>query len=763
MEECNESMTEFYRPEGEHSTAKRVLDSTVSNRYFVLSKSPLSMTFSKLLVRTVFLTALLFVLNVASGGATTRIDQVLPGEWKFVKSDAGIGAATNSWIGVTIPHTWNTKAADEALPNEAGYDKNDPRFKDGYYRGACWYARSLDIPTEWKNRRVFIRFEAASLVAKTWINGQLLGEHRGGFTAFCYELTPYLHFGGHNELRVQVDNSHQEDIPPLSGDFNVDGGIYRPVHLIVTDQICISPLEMASPGLYLTTKSLSDSAATVEVKTLISNGTKTPTIVPLKIEITDADGKVVAKLLTKPSEPIASGKTQPFVATVTIPSPHRWNGRKDPYLYTVKVSLMHGDEILDYVVQPLGLRTVGISEEKGFLLNGQPYPIHGVNRHQDWGGQGWGATRENEEEDARLMLDMGVTAIRLAHYPQSDHFHGLCDHNGILLWNEVSLVNEIRDTPEFAANAEQQLRELILQRYNHPSAAFWGLFNEMKMQKNANPIQLISQLKSVVQEIDPSRLIVSAILHLHEPYNLTPDHPCFNCYPGWYGSGTLDKNIEADSKEAGKRIAISEYGAGANTLQHQESNLVHPNPKGPFHPEEWQTHVHELDWADIKDNPHLWGSFVWVMFDFQVASRHEGSQPMLNDKGLVTQDRKTKKDTYFLYQSNWNDGNEHPMVHIASSGMTPRKLLLTDLDVFSNCNKVKLTVNGKPLAPVSPDAIHVSRWTNVLLQPGNNEIKAVAASPKGEISDSCKWVVDPSLPPNPLETDTSSFYPASRK
>jgi beta-galactosidase len=461
-----------------------------------------------------FLCALLLSCSISFGAAPARQDQLLSDGWKFIKDDASPTAATDSWQSVTIPHTWNTKSADE------GDHKGDPHFKSGYYRGACWYAKSLDIPADWQGKRVFIRFEAASLVSKTYLNGQLLGEHRGGFTAFCYELTPLLHFGATNDLRVQVDNSPQKDVPPLSGDFNVDGGIYRTVHLIVTDPLCISPLDMASPGVYFTTQSLTDSAAQIQVRTMVSNGGTSPTELQVKTDITDAEGKTVATQ-TQPAS-VDAGKTQEVLSTLHLASPHRWNGRKDPYLYTATVSLARGAGTADSVVQSLGLRTVQISEEQGFLLNGQPYPIHGVNRHQDWGDQGWAATPANFDEDAQIMLDMGVTAIRLAHYPQSDYWHNLCDHNGILLWNEVSLVNSVNDSPEFKANAEQQLRELILQRYNHPSVAFWGLFNELSLRKTDEPTPLITRLQAVVKEIDPSRITVAAIAIAHKPYNTIP-------------------------------------------------------------------------------------------------------------------------------------------------------------------------------------------------------------------------------------------------
>ncbi len=451
--------------------------------------------------------------------ANDRQDQELPSGWKFIKKDVALTEPTDSWSNVIIPHTWNSKREDESV------DINDPHIAEGYYSGPCWYEKSLDIPADWQGKRVFIRFEAASLVSKTYLNGQLLGEHRGGFTAFCYELTSSLHFGATNELRIQVDNSRPKDhndqvVSPLYGDFDHDGGLYRPVHLIVTNPLCISPLEMATPGVFLTTKSLSDAAAQVEIKTLVSNGATGTSILEVKSVVTDADGKVVARQSTPAT--VAAGQTVPVLTNLSISTPHRWNGRKDPYLYTTTVSLVSSQVTTDTIQQPLGLRTVEISEEKGFLLNGQPYAIHGVNRHQDWGDQGWAATTEDYKIDEQLILDMGVNAIRLAHYPQSATWHNSCDHDGILLWDEIPLVSAIRDTPEFKANAELQLREMILQLYNHPSVAFWGLFNELSPDPEGVQVKVstLTHLKSVIQELDPSRLIVCAIATAKMPFNL---------------------------------------------------------------------------------------------------------------------------------------------------------------------------------------------------------------------------------------------------
>ena len=668
-------------------------------------------------------------------GALRAQRQTLPllTDWKFTNQDVSLVAGTDGWQSITVPHTWN------AQDGQLGKVRN-PTVQDGYYRGACWYARSVDVPAAWEGKRVFVRFEAAALVSKAYLNGQLLGEHRGGFTAFCYELTPYLRFGAVNDLRVRVDNSPQEDVPPLSGDFNVDGGLYRPAQLIVADPVCITPLDFAAPGIYLTTRSLDQENAAVEVKSLISNGGDISADVNVQTEIRDAAGKSVATHIGE--QDIGAGKTEPVTQTLSIARPHVWQGRQDPYLYTATVRVLRAGKVVDEVTQPLGLRTLGISEEQGFLLNGQPYPIHGVNLHQDYFNKGWALSPADHEEDAQIMLDMGVTAVRLAHYPQSEYFHDLCDRNGLLLWNEVSLVNTIRDTPEFAANAEQQLRELILQRYNHPSAAFWGTFNELENLKTPPPDELLHRLKNVIHELDPARIDVGASDHDNRSYNKIPTGICFNTYPGWYGHGApsdMAKYIDERTTEVGKRIGLSEYGGGGNPFQHQEGVPRPIDQAGDFHPEEWQTYIHECEWRIIRDAPKVWGSFAWVMFDFPSARRNEGGHPGLNDKGLVTQDRKLKKDAYYFYKANWNSA---PMVYIASRRSTPRKFASTEVKVYCNCPEVELTVNGTSLGRIKPDTIKIASWQNVVLHPGRNQVHVAASSSVARLEDSCEWDLD---------------------
>jgi beta-galactosidase len=541
----------------------------------------------------------------------------------------------------------------------------------------------------------------------------------------------------------------------LSGDFDVDGGIYRPVHLFATDAVCITPLDSASAGVYLTTRALTDEQAQVEVRTLVSNGRAEAASAEVVTEIRDAGGLLVATQRTSLALP-AGAAAQAVVQTASIPHPHRWQGRDDPYLYAASVRVLLQGRPVDEVVQPLGLRTAQITEADGFLLNGRPYPIHGVDRHQDLKGHGWAMGPADHERDVQLMLEMGVTAIRLAHYPQSEYFHDLADRSGLLLWNEVPFVNQVsvpgeapdRLSPEsvaFDANLLQQMREMILQRYNHPSVVFWGLYNELNTdQTDATALPVVRRLNALAHALDPQRLTVAASDHLRNTTNFVADRQAYNIYPGWYtpwAGGDLGQLVAQRYAEQGHRIALSEYGAGANPFQHEEGALQRPIANnGAQHPEEWQTYVHERDWAQIQGNPRLWGTFLWAMFDFASDGRNEGSQAGINDKGLVTQDRRTRKDAYYFYQANWS---ATPMAYLASRRAAQREQAHTAVEVFSNCSTVELFLNGRSLGVVPPDAIHVARWPDVTLVPGKNTVVAIARSHRQEIKDACDWTLAP--------------------
>lgn len=660
------------------------------------------------------------------GAVAQRQTIDLPDGWKFIRHDAAPDAAiTDEWKPVTIPHCWN------ALDGEVG-TKPHPELPEGYYRGPAWYERALEVPASWKGRRVFVRFEAAFLVADVYLNGERLGQHRGGFTAFVYELTPHLKFDGANELRVRLDNAQNFDVAPLQADFTMEGGIYRPVHLIVTDAACITPLDAGGPGLYATAANVSGSGAQVQVETKLDGASDA---LQVATEIKDADGKVVEQQTT----PAAGASVK---QSFRMDRPHLWNGRKDPYLYAVTARLERDGKTIDEVTQPLGLRTVAITPENGFLLNGQAYPIHGVNRHQEKRDQGWALTPADQEADFQTILDVGATAVRLAHYPQSGLVHDFADRNGLLLWQELPIVDGITDSAAFTDNARQQLTEMIRQGCNHPSIFTWSLFNELYNRKETPPPEpLIGALDKLARELDPSRMTTAASNRPErKALNTITEAIGFNLYPGWYSAGAegFADMVRERAEAVGKRIAIAEYGAGANVAMHQEGALTQPATGGPFHPEEWQAHVHETIWAQARNNRNLWGTFVWTMFDFASPWRDEGGNPGVNDKGLITEDRKVKKDAFFFYRANWNPD---PMVYLAARRMTPRRLARTEIKAYSNCDSVNLRVNGRVVGSVVPDEVRICRWPDVELTQGVNRIEVTAKSAGGEVSDHCEWTL----------------------
>lgn len=653
----------------------------------------------------------------------------LASDWRFIRRDVGASAPLDStWRTLSLPHSWNI---------QDGGKENGP---DGRYRGAGWYSHKLPVSAALKGKRVFVRFEAAAIVADVYLNGQFLGQHRGAFGAFCFELTKDLRLDGSDELRVRVDNSTFQDVPPLEGDFTLHGGLYRPVSLLVTEPDCISPLDHSSSGVYLTVQKASSAEALVEARTLLSSSTVQPGT-EVAITVQDASGQVVTQ-----AQAPTQGSTS--LIPLRIPKPILWQGRKNPYLYTALVQLKRGGQILDEVRQPLGLRTIQISQDCGVLLNGEPYAVHGVNRHQDREGQGWALSSRDHAEDIQTILDMGCTGLRLAHYPQSSEVHDLCDRGGLLVWQEIPLVNVISGLSQFRENAKQQLEEMILQGYNHPSLCFWGLFNELNAAwakvPGPSPDSLIAELRQQAERLDSTRPTVGAswireAAALHQ----VPGWIAFNVYPGWYWGTPEDFTplvSQLSGTLQGKRIGISEYGAGASIRQHQEGALAPPKDTATsLHPEEWQAALHERLWAQAKDNPSLWGTFLWVMFDFSSEGRKEGDTPARNDKGLITADRQIRKDAFYFYQANWS---EKPVLHLASKRLNVRRQAITEVKAYANCLEVELRVNGISQGRQKPDGVHTFRWPSVSLKPGLNRIELKARHGNQELSDACEWQLE---------------------
>lgn len=677
-------------------------------------------------MRTVFLqssrlvSVVLFMLCGMSIFAQ-RQDILLNNDWNFRFSHQ---VQKGTEVRVDLPHTWN---AQDALSG-----------KIDYKRGIGNYEKNLFIRSEWKGKRLFIRFEGVNNIADVFVNRRHIGEHRGGYGAFIFEITGKVEYGKENSILVRVNNGEQLDIMPLVGDFNFYGGIYRDVHLLIIDETCISPLNYASPGVRLIQDSVSHKYAKVRAVVDLSNGGSGNREVELNVRL--LDGQRVVKEGTKKVN-LSGNAAMQQEFTFEIDQPHLWNGRQDPFLYQAEVILSRNGQMVDRVIQPLGLRFYRIDPDKGFFLNGKHLPLQGVCRHQDRSEVGNALRPQHHEEDAALMLEMGVNAVRLAHYPQATYFYDLMDKNGIIVWAEIPFVGPggyndkgFVDLPAFRANGKEQLKELIRQHYNHPSICVWGVFNELT-ELGDNPVEYIKELNVLAHQEDPTRPTTSASNQMGD-LNFITDAIAWNRYDGWYGGTPADlgKWLDRMHKDHPEIcIAISEYGAGAS-IYHQQDSLVKTVPTSWWHPENWQTYYHIENWKTISSRPYVWGSFVWNMFDFGAAHRTEGDRPGINDKGLVTFDRKVRKDAFYFYKANWN--REEPMLYLTGKRNTVRTQRLQIITAFTNLSGAELFVNGKSYGKAIPDSYAILEWKNVELEPGENEIKVVSTNKKLPLSDS---------------------------
>ena len=668
----------------------------------------------------------LFAMAVSMQTLAQRENILINQDWNFRFSHQ---VNKNSSRRVDLPHTWNAQDALSGKPD--------------YKRGIGNYDKKLFIRSEWKGKRLFLRFEGANCVSNVFINGKQIGEHRGGYGAFIFEITDKVNYGKNNTVLVRVNNGEQLDVMPLVGDFNFYGGIYRDVHLLVTEDICISPLDYASPGVYLFQQHVGEKQAAVLARINLSNGTEHPRQATLRLQVKEGD-KVVyqadKKVTVAPHTSV-----QPEEMSFTLLNPRLWNGREDPFMYQTVITLVKDGKEIDKVEQPLGLRYYATDADRGFFLNGKHLPLHGVCRHQEWAEVGNALRPMHHEEDTRLMLEMGVNAIRLAHYPQATYMYDLMDRNGIVTWAEIPFVGPggyadkgFVDQPSFRKNGKEQLKEMIRQHFNHPSICFWGLFNELK-ENGDNPLEYIKELNVLAHQEDTTRPTTSAS-NQSGKINFVTDLIAWNRYDGWYGGTPQDlgKWLDWMHKEYPEiRIAISEYGAGAS-IYHQQDSLVKTNPTSWWHPENWQTEYHIQNWKIISERPYVWGSFVWNMFDFGAAHRTEGDRPGINDKGLVTHDRKVKKDAFYFYKANWNP---EPMVYIAGRRSVNRVKPVTEVQIFSNCAEVTLKVNGQIIKKMQPDGVKVCIFKDIRLKKGENNIEVSAKNGKRVITDACCWIL----------------------
>lgn len=618
---------------------------------------------------------------------------------------------------VDLPHTWNL---EDALSGQTDYK-----------RGIGNYEKALFVPPLWKGKRLFLRFEGVNSVANVFINGKHIGEHRGGYAAFVFEITDRVNYGKNNTILVRANNAEQLDVMPLVGDFNFYGGIYRDVNLLMTNPTCISPLDYASSGVYLVQESVSQKEARISVKVNLSNAAA-DTDVELNVQVIDRQ-----KLIGRESRKLrlrGNTHTQEEIPLV-IKNPHLWDGCADPFLYQVQVSLQQDGRMIDNVSQPLGLRSFYTDPDKGFFLNGKHLSLRGVCRHQDRAEVGNALRPQHHEEDVAIMREMGVNAARLAHYPQATYMYDLMDKNGIVTWAEIPFIGPggyadkgFVDQPSFRENGKTQLIELIRQNYNHPSICFWGLFNELK-EVGDNPVEYIKELNVLAKQEDPTRIITSAS-NQGGDLNFITENIAWNRYDGWYGSTpkTLASFLDqTHQKHPQLRIGISEYGAGAS-IYHQQDSLTQTNPTSWWHPENWQTYYHIENWKIIHERPFVWGTFVWNMFDFGAAHRTEGDRPGINDKGLVTFDRKVKKDAFYFYKANWN--KQEPMIYLAEKRCVLRTQPEQTFMAFTTAPEAELFVNGKSYGKQQTDNYATATWKGIKLQEGANAIRVTTPGKK---------------------------------
>ena len=600
---------------------------------------------------------------------------------------------------VTVPHTWN--AVD-------GADGHGGRFQDfdnsvagrGFLRCCKTYATTL--PASVPGKRYFVRCDGAAVVAMVCVNGRIVGTHRGAVTAFAFEITRFMKEHD-NLLEIVVDNHFDELQPPVYGDYTIEGGLYRPVWLIETDPICIDPTYYGGPGVEL-----------------------------------DADpdtGTVTAKVH------VLGGKDQ--VQKFHFENHRLWSP-EEPNLYDVAITITNGTW-RDTVHQKVGFRKAEFRDD-GFYLNGVRRQLRGVNYHQEREGAGWALTREDIDADLNLIKDMGADSMRGTHYPHSRICYDLCDEKGILCWVEVPASALVWTNAIYVSRLMDTAREMIAQNRNHPSLLVWSLYNELysvwdgqKEDMKRSPIDgVIKGLQNLFSDLDPSHPTTGAWCSYTEGFGLEGivDVAASNCYPGWKHNepDRVTRRIDRFFEKAGSgksTVGIGEYGAFASIYHHSDPYAL-SNDAEKIHAEEWQVAVHHDQYACIKRDPRVWGSFIWMMFDAASDNREEGDHKGINDKGLVTHDHHTTKDAYHFYRTNWNT---EPTVYLCSKRMVEVGERFSVVG-FTNCGKASLFVNGRLMGECVPDSVNTVIWKDVPFEMGLNVVEIRA----GKVLDRCTWL-----------------------
>lgn len=612
--------------------------------------------------------------------------------WKFVKTaDSAAKAAAAPGEGITLPHTWN------AIDGQDG--GND------YYRGTCWYVKDFDKPAANDSDRVYLEFLGAAMTVNIYINGEMVSHHEGGYSTFRVDITEKLQ--DKNVLVISVNNENNTIVYPQTADFTFYGGLYRDVNLITVPETHFELDYCGTPGMKVTpVVDLKANVATVTVEAWVSGSGSSVNF--------EVNGETI-------TSSVAENHAQ---AEFVIENVHLWDGINDPYLYTAKATLESGD----CISTRFGCREFHMDPQEGFFLNGRPYLLRGVSRHQDFKGVGNALTLEHHTRDMEIIKELGATTLRLAHYQHAEEFYDLCDENGIIVWAEIPYIT--MHMKDGRANTLSQMKELIVQNYNHPSIICWGLSNEITAASAVNEDLLENHrlLNDLCHKLDNTRPTTMAnvfMLEMDSPILEIPDINSYNLYFGWY-LGELEQNDEFfdeyHTKYPDRVIGFSEYGADANP-QYQSAS-----PEKGDYTESYQAIYHEHMLQMIEARPWLWATHVWNLFDFAADGRDEGGKHGENQKGLVTFDRKTKKDAFYLYKAAWNKTEN--FVHLCSSRYVDRTEDVTEIKVYSNQPEVTLIVDGKEFATKSGKTIFKF---NVPIT-GEHKITAKAASCEDSIT-----------------------------
>ena len=680
---------------------------------------------------------LLFIVGWAQ--AQQRVVYTINDGWKFTKGspfEAQLtGCDDSSWETVNIPHTWNDKDADDETP--------------GFYRGPVWYRKQLFIDKSQEGRRAVIYFEGANQEVRFYLNGQFVGEHKGGYTRFCFDITPHLCYGQENLFAIYVNNVYNPNIPPLSADFTFFGGIYRDVYLQFMNPVHIATNDYASSGVYIRTPEVNNSAASVEITTLLTNDMPQATEIRVENIICDADGKEVKK--TQAEVKLAAGETKTDISKkIKIDSPRLWD-IDDPYRYMVYTRILDKRKgtLLDEVVNPLGLRWFKFDSEKGFFLNGKGRKLIGTARHQDYFQKGNALRDELHVQDVLLLKEMGGNYLRVSHYPQDPVIMEMCDKLGIVTSVEIPVVNAVTETEEFLHNSVEMAKEMVRQDFNRPSVMIWGYMNEIFLRRPYTEGKQLEDyyrftekvaraLEATIREEDPSRYTMMAYHNMPQYYedaHLTeiPMIQGWNLYQGWYEPDINEFQRLLDRAHKvykGKVLMVTEYGPGVDPRVHsyqperfdfsQEYGLVY--------------HKHYLN--EMMKRPFIAGSSLWNLNDFYSESRVD-AVPHVNNKGVVGLNRE-KKDVYWFYKTALS---RRPILVIGNrewksrGGVvnTAQKECIQSVPVFSNAEEVELFVNNKSLGKKKIEDNYA--LFDVPFVGGENLLEAVAVTGDNKLRD----------------------------